>query len=135
MPVLLALYAELHPADPPLPARAALPIWAAIAAQHGRTILLAERGEEAAGTLDCTVMPNLTRGGRPFMLIENVVVARAHRRRRVGTALLDAAVALARSAGCYKAQLMSRTDRAGAHAFYEASGFTPAAHGYRHYFG
>jgi GNAT superfamily N-acetyltransferase len=134
LPALLALYAQLHPADPPLPAPAALPIWAEIRAQRGRAILLAESGGAAAGTIDCTVLPNLTRGGRPFMLIENVVVARDHRRRGVGSALLDAAVALAQAAGCYKAQLLSRTDRTDAHSFYEARGFTPAAHGYRRYF-
>jgi GNAT superfamily N-acetyltransferase len=134
LPALLALYAQLHPGDPPLPATAALPIWAEIGAQRGRAILLAESAGVPAGTADCTVLPNLTRGGRPFMLVENVVVAAHQRRRGVGAALLDAAVARAQAAGCYKAQLLSRTDRSDAHSFYEACGFTPAAHGYRRYF-
>lgn len=133
LPALLALYAELHPADPPLPATEASRIWALIRAQPGREVLLARLGGTVAGTLDCTVLANLTRGGRPFMLIENVVVARACRRRGTGAALLAAAVTRARSAGCYKAQLLSRADRTGAHAFYEACGFTPAAQGYRRY--
>jgi GNAT superfamily N-acetyltransferase len=134
LPALLALYAQLHPGDPPLPAAAALPIWAEIGAQRGRAILLAGSAGVAAGTADCTVLPNLTRGGRPFMLVENVVVAADQRRRGVGAALLDAAVARAQAAGCYKAQLLSRTDRTDAHSFYEACGLTPAAHGYRRYF-
>ncbi|MGE5137211.1 MAG: N-acetyltransferase family protein [Gemmatimonadota bacterium] len=134
LPALLALYAELHPGDTPLPAAAALPVWTEIQSQRGRVVLLAEQDGKAAGTADCTVLANLTHGGRPFMLIENVVVARAHRRAGVGTALLDAAAALARPAGCYKAQLLSRADRTGAHAFYEACGFAPAAQGYRRYF-
>ena len=131
---LLALYAELHPGDPPLPSDVAGQIWADIQAQGGRTILVALAGGAVAGTVDCTILPNLTRGGRPFMQVENVVVAQAHRRRGVGTALLAAAVTLARSRGCYKAQLLSRTDRTQAHRFYEACGFTPAAQGYRRYF-
>lgn len=72
--------------------------------------------------------------GRSFMLVENVVVGQAHRRQGVGAALLAAASDLARSAGCYKAQLLPRADRTGAHAFYEACGFTPSAQGYRRCF-
>jgi hypothetical protein len=37
----------------------------------------------------------------------------------------------ARAAGCYKVQLLSRMDRAAAHALYEASGLRPVAAGYR----
>jgi GNAT superfamily N-acetyltransferase len=134
LPALLALYAELHPADPPLAVDAALPIWRRIQGQSGRSVLLAERGGQPAGTGDCTILPNLTRGGRPFMLVENVVVGQAHRRQGVGTALLDAAAGLARAGGCYKVQLLSRADRAHAHAFYAACGFAPSAQGYRRYF-
>lgn len=86
------------------------------------------------GTVDCTVLPNLTRGTRPFMLVENVVVAAAHRRAGVGSALLEAAVRLAHQAGCYKVQLLSRTERDTAHAFYESRGFRAVAQGYRLYF-
>jgi GNAT superfamily N-acetyltransferase len=57
----------------------------------------------------------------------------AHRRRGIGGHLLDAAAALARSAGCYKAQLLSRADPRRAHAFYENCGFEPIAQGYRRY--
>ena len=134
LPALLALYADLHPADQALALDVALPVWRQIQAQPGRRVLLAECGGQPAGTADCTILPNLTRGGRPFMLVENVVVGQAHRRRGVGTALLAAASDLARSAGCYKAQLLSWADRTGAHAFYEACGFAPSAQGYRRYF-
>lgn len=133
LPELLGLYAELHPDDPAVPAADAAVIWQQIAAQEGRTILVAERDGTVAGTADCTVLPNLTRGGRPFLLIENVVVAAACRRRGIGARLLAAAVDLAASAGCYKAQLMSRDSRAEAHAFYQSCGFAPAAQGFRRY--
>lgn len=131
---LLALYAELHPSDPPLAADVAQRIWAGIEAQRGRTVLVAELGDVVPGTLDCTILPNLTRGGRPFMLIENVVVAGAYRRQGVGAALMASAATMAQASGCYKMQLLSRADRADAHRFYEACGFTPAAQGYRRYF-
>jgi GNAT superfamily N-acetyltransferase len=133
LPALLALYAELHPDDPPLTEDAALRTWHAIDGQAGRTILVAELADAVVGTVDCSVLPNLTRGAAPFLLIENVVVDAAHRRRGVGARLMGAAVALARSAGCYKAQLLSATSRADAHAFYESGGFRPTAAGYRLY--
>jgi ribosomal protein S18 acetylase RimI-like enzyme len=134
VPALLDLYAELHPADPRLAAQSALAVWHAIEAQPGRTILVAQAAEPVVGTVDCAVLPNLTRGARPFMLVENVVVNAGYRRAGVGSALLEAAVGLARQAGCYKIQLLSRAERDAAHAFYESRGFRAVAQGYRLYF-
>lgn len=133
LPALGALYAELHPKDPALPHEQAARVWREIAGQAGRTVLIALREEKAVGTVDCVVVPNLTRGGRPFMLVENVVVARVARRQGVASRLFDALVELARAAGCYKVQLLSRVDRADAHRFYESRGLRPVAQGYRSY--
>jgi len=133
LPALLALYAELHPDDPRPADDAVHAAWRAITAQAGRTVLVAEDGGGVLGTVDCTVLPNLTRGTRPFMLVENVVVAAAARRRGVGSVLFDAVLALAERHGCYKVQLLSRATRDAAHQFYEAQGFAPVAQGFRRY--
>jgi ribosomal protein S18 acetylase RimI-like enzyme len=133
VPSLLALYAELHPDDPAPSTQAAVSAWRAIEAQAGRVVLLAESGDAVVGTVDCATLPNLTRGARPFMLIENVVVSTGRRRLGVGAALLEAAIALARRTHCYKIQLLSRASREAAHAFYESLGFRPVAQGYRVY--
>ncbi len=133
VPALLALFGELHPGDPAPPARAAAEAWRAIEGQSGRVVLLAESDGVAAGTIDCATLPNLTRGARSFMLVENVVVAATHRRSGVGAALMEAAFAVARQANCYKVQLLSRSGRGAAHAFYESLGFRPVAQGYRRY--
>jgi ribosomal protein S18 acetylase RimI-like enzyme len=131
---LLALYGQLNPDDPPLAAETALQAWREVAAQPGRTVLVAELEGEVVGTADCAEMANLTRGARPWLLVENVVVDAGHRRRGIGASLLDAAVSLARSAGCYELQLVSRHDRTEAHALYESRGLSAAARGYRRYF-
>jgi GNAT superfamily N-acetyltransferase len=133
VPVLLNLYAELHPSDPPLAPDAAARVWTQITAQAGRTILVGAQDGSLTGTVDCVVVPNLTRGGRPFMLIENVVVAARARRTGVGSALMTAATALAGESHCYKIQLMTNSRRDTAHSFYEACGFQPMAQGYRLY--
>jgi GNAT superfamily N-acetyltransferase len=131
---LLALYAELHPEDPPLPAERGLAIWQRIACQPGRVILVAESGGAIIGTADCSILDNLTRGGRPFMLVENVVVAASRRRTGVATRLFEAVTDLAVREDCYKVQLISRSDRVDAHAFYRSCGYETVAEGYRRYF-
>ncbi|MFJ7626814.1 GNAT family N-acetyltransferase [Streptomyces sp. NPDC097595] len=132
LPALLALYRELNPDDAALSPEAARAGWERIAAQQGRTVLVAEADGALVGTADSIVMPNLTRGGRGILFVENVVVAGAGRRRGVGRRLLDAVVGLAEEAGCYKVQLLAADD-AYVHTFYESCGFEPRAQGFRRY--
>ncbi|MGW2088161.1 N-acetyltransferase family protein [Streptomyces sp. NPDC001880] len=129
---LLALYSELNPDDTPLPQASAGAIWAAISRQQGRTILVADAGGTVAGTADCIALPNLTRGGRAILFVENVVVARSFQRRSVGRQLMEAAVQLGASADCYKVQLLAADDEY-VHTFYEACGFKALAEGFRRY--
>jgi GNAT superfamily N-acetyltransferase len=129
---LLGLYGELNPDDAPLSQDAADAVWAAISGQQGRTVLVAEADGAVAGTADCIVMPNLTRGGRAILFVENVVVAGRFQRRGVGSRLMEAAVRLGESAGCYKVQLLAADDEY-VHSFYEACGFEAPAQGFRRY--
>lgn len=80
------------------------------------------------------MLPNLTRGGRSILVVENVVVAEVHRRQGVGKQLMDATAQLAASTGCYKIQLLA-ADGHEAHTFYRACGFEPLAQGFRRYLG
>lgn len=129
---LLALYRELNPDDAPLPPATSDAVWTAISRQRGRTILVADADGTLVGTADCIVLPNLTRGGRAILFVENVVVAGSFQRRGVGRQLMEAAVHLGESAGCYKVQLLA-ADEAYVQAFYEACGFTALAQGFRRY--
>jgi len=83
------------------------------------------------GTADVLVVPNLTHGGAPWALVENVVVDPQWRRRGVGRALLKHAVRVADDAGCHKLQLTSSNHRDDAHRFSERLGFTATATGFR----
>ncbi|MFG2869251.1 GNAT family N-acetyltransferase [Streptomyces sp. NPDC048338] len=129
---LLRLYSELNPDDPPLPQASVDAVWAAISHQQGRTVLVADAGGAVAGTADCIVVPNLTRGGRALLFVENVVVAGAFRRSGVGRRLMEESVRLGEAAGCYKVQLLAADD-AYVHTFYEACGFEALAQGFRRY--
>ena len=77
------------------------------------------------------MVTNLTHTGRPWAVVENVVVAHVHRRRGVGRALMQEAMAQARRVGCYKVQLTSGKHRAEAHAFYRSLGFEAVAEGFK----
>jgi GNAT superfamily N-acetyltransferase len=125
-----ALLAGLQ--DPPT-VIADVDVWRAILAQPGRALLIAEVDGAAAGTADLIVSPNLTHGGRPHALVENVVVAPSHRRDGIGRALMDDVERRARDAGCYRIQLLSANPRTEAHAFYGSCGYERSAQGFRRY--
>jgi len=89
----------------------------------GSTLLLAEADGRAVGALALYICPNLSHGGDPFAVIENVVVDAGTRRRGVGAALMREAIARARVAGCFKILLTSNKERPEAHRFYQRLGF------------
>ena len=101
--------------------------------QPGRVLLIATLDDQVVGTADLVIVANLTHLGRPWGAVENVVVDETVARQGVGRSLMEAVLEHCRAAGCFKVQLLSRKDRAGAHRFYEALGFEPLAEGYRLY--
>src|ERR1700683_238595 len=95
LPALLLLYQQLagnrvgaFPADSVRPQS----MLEEMAAQSGRYLLVAEVDENVVGTADLLIVPNLTHGGAPWAIVENVVVNEGARRRGVGSALMDEAV-------------------------------------------
>ncbi|MBS1208381.1 MAG: family N-acetyltransferase [Proteobacteria bacterium] len=121
---LLALYAELHRADAPLPEHTrVLEIWRAMLGDPKLHCLGGFVDEVLVASCTLLIVPNLTRGCRSYGLIENVVTTAAQRRQGFGRALLQQACELAWQHDCYKVMLMtSRKDEATT-AFYESAGF------------
>ncbi|WP_017587468.1 GNAT family N-acetyltransferase [Nocardiopsis ganjiahuensis] len=129
LPHVLRLLGEMYPEDPSLSEAASDRIWAEISAQTGRSLLVADDGAgELLGTVDCVVMPNLSRSGRPRLLMENLIVSEEHRRRGVGRRLMAGVREIAERKGCYKVQFLSAED-AYVHEFYRSCGYTPWAGG------
>jgi ribosomal protein S18 acetylase RimI-like enzyme len=121
---LVELYRHLHPSDGPLPRGPELDrLWQTFLTQPGLTCLVAEVNGSLVASCCVAIIPNLTREGRPYALVENVVTHRDHRRRGLATAVLEAALARAWGAGCYKAMLLSGSSREAAHRLYERCGF------------
>ena len=69
------------------------------------------------------VLPNLTYGGRPYGLIENVASRAARRGQGLGRRVMTRAIDAAQEAGCYKVMLLTGKGRE-AKGFYEAVGFS-----------
>jgi len=132
LPAVTALYRHLNPDDAIPPAGEAEQVWRRLLDHPGLMVLV---GAAASGELvaSCTlvVIPNLTRGGRPYALIENVVTHADHRQRGHGRALLRAAVAAAWEAGCYKVMLMTGSKRAETLRFYAEAGFEQSKTGFQ----
>jgi GNAT superfamily N-acetyltransferase len=104
---------------------------AEIDADPRQTLLVAVEDDEVVGTAAVILIPNLSHVGRPYAVVEDVVVDQASRGKGVGEALMRRAIEIAREAGCYKLSLTSNRRRSNAHRFYERLGFTATHLGFR----
>jgi GNAT superfamily N-acetyltransferase len=130
---LLALLALDEPREelgPPLP-EAYRRAFQQIQADPNQRLLVAEAGGRVVGTASLLIVPNLSHRGRPYAIVENVVVDAAERGGGHGELLLRHAMEEARRAGCYKLSLTSNKRRKDAHRFYERLGFRATHEGYR----
>ncbi len=131
LPAVLGLYGELYEELDLRPDDRVREAWAATLANTGRAVLLAEEDGVPVGTVDVEVVPNTAREGRPYLRVENVVVAATHRRRGIARSLLAEAERRGRAAGCYKLELSAEDPEA--FAFYEAVGLRPTARTFKRY--
>ena len=69
---LLVLYEHLHAHDDPLPREEALRTWQAIMRDRAQIYMGGFLDGELVSACNAAIVPNLTRGGRPYAVIENV---------------------------------------------------------------
>ncbi|MCC5640120.1 GNAT family N-acetyltransferase [Nostoc sp. CHAB 5844] len=124
MSALLNLYKHLNPTDAPLPDELKLQeIWHEILSDRKISCFVADMHGNLIASCILVVVPNLTRGARPYGLIENVITHAEYRRQGVGTRLINHALQFAWDQNCYKVMLLSSNQRQEVHQFYEKSGF------------
>jgi len=121
---LLELYALLEGpyTDVRTPNGEAEDLFTRVLLDPNQQTLVAEVYDEVAGTLVLALLPNLSHGGAPYAVVENVVVDEEHRGEGVGRALMREAMKRAREVGAYKLALCSNLEREGAHEFYRSLG-------------
>lgn len=124
---ITALYRQLNPDDPDLDPAQAMSIWSELLSRDGVHVLVADIGYGPIATCTLIIVPNLTRGGRPFGFIENVVTHTAVRGCGHGRALLDEALDTAWREGCYKVMLLTGRKDEAVLRFYEGAGFSRTA--------
>ena len=121
---LLELYRQLNLDDPDISAaNGTKELWNDILRDSDQSIFVVEKDGTLIASCTLVVINNLTRAGKPYALIENVVTHSSYRRMGYGRAVLDKAIAAAREKGCYKIMLMTGRKDEGTLAFYDKSGF------------
>ena len=123
LPGILALYRQLNPGDPVLDLAAAETVWAALLSSGLTTPFVADMAGLLVSSCTLAIVPNLSRGARPYGVIENVVTDADHRRTGLGRAVLHAALDKAWNANCYKVLLATGSRREATLSFYEGAGF------------
>lgn len=130
LPGMLALYRQLNPDDPAIDLAAAEPVWSALLTSGLTTPFVTEIAGALVSSCTLAIVPNLSRGARPYGVIENVVTDAAHRGAGLGRAILAVAVDKAWEADCYKVFLATGSRRESTLRFYEGAGFQKDAKTY-----
>jgi len=121
---LLELYRHLNRDDPELEENESLKaLWDEILNDPNQHYLVTEVDGKLVSSCVLVVIKNLTRGARPYGLIENVVTHESYRNKGYGTRLLQKAQEIARDSGCYKVMLLTGRTEEATLRFYEKAGF------------
>lgn len=120
---LLGLYMQLH--DNPFPEKSerVLAVWNNILADENHHIIVAEEDGNIVSSCVCVIIPNLTRGQRPYAFVENVITDEKYRKKGLATACLDYARELAQRKNCYKMMLLTGARQESTLRFYEQAGY------------
>jgi GNAT superfamily N-acetyltransferase len=131
LPSLLELYKQLHPNDETISPTVASEILTRFLRYSGSTIFLGLRNDSVVTTCSLIVVPNLTRSGAPYALIENVVTDAHHRKRGYGKMILKTAICAAWHHDCYKVMLLTGSKDPATLRFYEDVGFEQSKTGFQ----
>lgn len=120
---LLRLYMQLH--DNPLPEKddRVLGVWKDILNDKNHHIIVAEENGVIVSSCVCVIIPNLTRGQRPYAFIENVITDKEYRKKGFATACLNYARQIAVNENCYKMMLLTGSKERSTLDFYERVGY------------
>ncbi len=120
---LMKLYMQLH--DNPFPGKSehVMAVWDSILADKNHHIIVAEEDGNIVSSCVCVIIPNLTRGQRPYAFIENVITDENHRKKGLATACLEYARKIAQRENCYKMMLLTGSKQESTLKFYEQAGY------------
>lgn len=120
---LLELYLQLHESEKLPVTQEIASLWDEMIQDPHYHLIVGEVDGKLVSSVTLVVIKNLTRGARPYALIENVVTHRDYRCRGYAQALMQKAAEIARSANCYKIMLLTGAKITSTLHFYEKCGY------------
>ena len=123
LPQILELYLHLHETTVPEESEELRRTWEKIMSDENHHLIVCEMDGTIVSSCVCVVIPNLTRGVRPYAFVENVVTRAEYRGKGYATACLNYAKELARKENCYKMMLLTGSKSPETMAFYQNAGY------------
>lgn len=123
LPQLLELYLYLHETQLPNLDERVQKVWQEMLADPKLYLIVGEEEGRLVSSCTLAILPNLTRGQRPYGFVENVVTHGSFRGRGYATQVLDYARALAVEQNCYKLMLMTGSRQESTLRFYKSAGY------------
>lgn len=121
---LLQLYLHLHEKTVPEITEHLKNIWNTILEDNNHHIIVNEIEGKIVSSCVCVIIPNLTRGIRPYAFVENVVTHADYRGKGYATECLDFAKEIAVKANCYKMMLLTGSKKEATLKFYGKAGYS-----------
>ena len=120
---ILELYLHLHETAVPERSENLSKTWAQIIDDENHHLIVCEEDGKIVSSCVCVIIPNLTRGVRPYAFVENVVTHADYRGKGYATACLHYARELAQKENCYKMMLLTGSKSPETLAFYQNAGY------------
>jgi len=120
---LLELYTQLHNNTMPTFDATLENIWSDILSDKNHHIIIGLVDGQIVSSCVLVIVPNLTRGQRPYALIENVITHEAYRNNGYATRVLNFASDIATRESCYKMMLLTGSKQEDTFRFYEKTGY------------
>lgn len=123
LPEILELYLHLHETALPEDSPQLQTAWQQIMGDPNHHLIVNVREGKIVSSCVCVILPNLTRGVRPYAFVENVVTHADHRGHGYASECLNYARELSLAAGCYKMMLLTGSREEATLNFYRRCGY------------
>ena len=120
---ILELYLFLHKEDKLDDIEHLKDVWNEIMEDKNHHIIVNDIDGKIVSSCVCVIIPNLTRGVRPYAFVENVVTHIEYRNKGYATECLNYAKEIAINNNCYKMMLLTGSKRQTTLDFYKNAGY------------
>ena len=120
---ILELYLYLHEDSIPEHDVHLEKTWKQIVKDPNHHLIVNEVDGKIVSSCVCVIIPNLSRGVRPYAFVENVVTHADYRKKGYAHECLDYAKQIAQKENCYKMMLLTGSKKPETLAFYEHAGY------------